>query len=137
MRLVAKVWLSILLLVALPTAVLAAPPLDVSDQTSPVAFLGNATNEQFFGTVKCTKNADGGVRAVVTQEVALGTPVERAGELSFTCTGKQQFWLMRLPDDRNGQYTAGPATLDIGCSATRGSDGVVTGRSEPIVIYPF
>lgn len=95
-------------------------------QASPVTFLNNSTNELFvFGTITCTKKAQGGVRAVVTQ----GT-VERAGELSFPCTGKPTTWLITLPDDSLGQYTSGPATLAIGFSATRGSDGVETGHEE-------
>lgn len=136
MRQLRRVVFATLLVLAMPAAVLAAPPpVAVGVQPSPVAFLQTATNDLYVvGTIRCSRNATVELFTAILQPNDQAPVASRDRTVNVTCGRTPSVWVVRLsPSDGTGTYVPGPAQLSWHWAA----DGQVFGMDQPIVIVPF
>ncbi len=125
-----RIWLSILLLVALPSAVLATPPpLVVTAQPSPIAVLQTSTNDLcVFGSIRCSRSVSVHIFVNVAQPDDQAATADRSNSIDIPCGPTPRLWVVRLAND------AGSVSI----RRDRSAEGqVLAGSPQPIVIFPF
>ena len=122
-----RIGLATLLLAAVPAVAVALEVTLEFDR----AFIDRSTREAVMtGTYECDAGTTGTIRAVLTQ----GTH-EAAGEVPLVCTDSEQTWEVRVPLG-TPPFRPGPATVDLGFTATDGTGSIASGRSLEISLAP-